>query len=76
MGPNPVAERINLSLLSNPNGVMVSLYDQVGRQQLTQKVSAGILSTDITVEHLPRGNYWLQISEGNLALVGHKVVLQ
>nr|MCU0345909.1 T9SS type A sorting domain-containing protein [Saprospiraceae bacterium] len=74
--PNPATSEVTVSLPSTlPKPSTWLLYDQLGREVLTEQMPAGAMEQEINVGNIPPGMYfWRAMSEG--ALIGSgKLVL-
>lgn len=76
VNPNPAASKVTVSLPSTlPKPGTWLLYDQIGREVLTEQLPAGAVEHAINIGNIPPGLYfWRAMSEG--ALIGSgKLVL-
>lgn len=66
LSPNPVMEEVRFTIQLPKSGESVlSLLDSRGSIIQNQTFDAQIISSDIQVENLPRGTYYLQIQTKN-----------
>ena len=72
--PNPVQDRLTLSLESELEGtVYLRLLDATGREAWNARMQGGRWTLDIPVKALPKGLYLLQLQHGH-ASAAYKVV--
>ena len=68
IAPNPVDNQARLTIESEEsNELILTLYDGLGRQvnsNINWSIEAGINQTNISLEGLPKGLYYLQITDG------------
>lgn len=68
IAPNPVENQTRLTIESEAsNELILTLYDGLGRQvhpNINWNIEAGTNQTNISLEGLPKGLYYLQITDG------------
>ena len=64
--PNPVMDMAKLTIKGNENfDLQVNLYDAIGRELFTSKVTAGVSEKDIDMSSYRAGIYFVKISQTN-----------
>lgn len=62
--PNPFSDRVNIELPENRDGLLLTLYDMMGREMYTKEVDQGIVSYSLDLSTLPKGAYTLKVGNG------------
>ena len=64
--PNPTTDNVKLTLKGNENfDLLVSLYDAIGRELLSSKVTAGTAEKDIDMTSYRAGIYFVKVAQTN-----------
>lgn len=62
--PNPTKEKVNVSFTGNGDDYTITIYDISGKEVLVKSIknAQGIISRDISVDHLQSGSYLISVS--------------
>ncbi len=64
--PNPVIDMAKLTIKGNENfDLQVNLYDAIGRELFTSKVTAGVAEKEIDMSTYRAGIYFVKVSQTN-----------